>query len=104
MEGVTNPEPTVGSRVPTSQPPNFFPDKTRGDDFGRKDDAGIRAPGYSPPQFEDKKTTIEAESNEFEGVRTSWSLNDHSIMLSWVQVPEVTEILAFISYLVQSRL
>jgi len=43
-------------------------DKTRADDFSRKDESGIRAPGYSPPQFEDKKTTVETENNEFEGV------------------------------------
>lgn len=47
-------------------------DKTRSDDFSRRDESGIRAPGYSPPTFEDKKVTIETENAEFEGQVHPW--------------------------------
>jgi len=42
----------------------FLVDKSRVEEIGKRDDAGIRAPGYSPPIFEDKKSNVENENQE----------------------------------------
>jgi len=48
-------------------------DKNR-EEIGKRDDAGIRAPGYSPPIFEDKKSNIENENQEVHPWRRPASL------------------------------